>query len=443
MNFRYNPNLLGDILNTKIAINYIENTVITLLFIFFITEHHVEFTAVKNISLYLALLLGLSLIFTDFKRRISNIKSNFLNAKFELSFLGVFVAYAFLVSLFPYSYEYDSFKNAFKEFGRGIAFLLIILILADENKNKEKIFFYSILTAFFCITIYYCYPLFSEFDKISSANFEEGRIINRKYALFADRFMVFALIAILLFRQYWLKSLAILFCLLVVVMDIFTGARGSWLSVFVSFVLLSITLSFSSYKEFLKANFKKIAAICIVATALLGFIFANSSVFIYKFSQGTYSSGRDLILKERLPMLFSSDRAFVGLGYGPELYDQFLSDKMDETGIEFFMMQMYDSRRHWFNDEPFFIGNYYYFGVIGITALFLAFISLLISSFKEFRRTQNLLFLGVFISTISYFGIRGLFETYNLRILYLFYMIGFFVLIKAKFSNSSKTQEIT
>lgn len=420
-------------MSQKTVINYIENAAISLLFIFFIAEHHVKFTAVKNVSLYFGLLLCIILIFMDFKKRILNIKSGFLIAKFPLIFLFIFVSYTFIVSLFPYSHEYDSFKNAFSEFGRGIAFLLIILVLADGKKNKDKIFFYSILAAFFCITIYYCSPLFSEFDKISSADFEEGRIINRKYALFADRFMVFALIAVVFFRQHRLKLLAVMFCVLVVVMDLFSGARGSWLSVFVSFALFFTALFFSSYKEFLKANFKKIVAVCVVVTALLGCIFTNSSVFIYKFSQGTYTSGRDLILKERLPMLFSSDRAFVGLGYGPELYDQFLSDKMDETGIEFFMMQMYSSKRHWFNDEPFFIGNYYYFGVVGILALFLAFLTLLIYSFKEFKRTQNLLFLGVFISVISYFGIRGLFETYNLRILYLFYMVGFFILIKSRF----------
>jgi len=38
----------------------------------------------------------------------------------------------------------------------------------------------------------------------------------------------------------------------------------------------------------------------------------------------------------------------------------------------------------------------------------------------------------IFITLVSYFGVRGLFETMNLRILYLFYVLGFFILVKAK-----------
>ena len=113
-----------------------------------------------------------------------------------------------------------------------------------------------------------------------------------------------------------------------------------------------------------------------------------------------------------------------------------LEDKSAEKKVKISMMSITDTgRKHWFNDEPFFIGNYYYYGAIGTGALFLSFVALLIASFREFCVTQNLFFAMIFITLVSYFGVRGLFETMNLRILYLFYVLGFFILVKAKSKN--------
>ena len=73
-----------------------------------------------------------------------------------------------------------------------------------------------------------------------------------------------------------------------------------------------------------------------------------------------------------------------------------------------------------------------YYGAIGTYALFLSFMTFLLALFCEFCVTQNLFFAMIFITLVSYFGVRGLFETMNLRILYLFYVLGFFILVKAK-----------
>ena len=414
------------------AFDFCQNLIIYLLFLFIVCEHHVSFTAVKNISLYIAVLLAFTMLFLRKDEIFQRIKSNFSHAKMSLIFLALFVAYAFLISYFPYDDSFGSAKKAFSEFGRGVAFLFVVLVCSSGKEIQQKILFYAILASFIFITAYYALPIFENLNKISSADPETGRIVHRGYSLFVDRFMVFALLGLIFFKNNAVKVLMIIFCCIAIAMDILGGARGSWLSVFVAFILLFIFLVFSKHRDFLKENFKKLLTVGVLCFLSIGVLFFNSSIANSKLSQGLHSSGRDLILKERLPLLFETNRWIWGLGRGEHLYDKFLADKSDEKGIEISMMSIRDGKRHWFNDEPFFIGNIYYYGVIGVSFLFLSFLYLLRDSFRSFRVTQNLLFAGVFISAVSYFGIRGLFETYNLRILYLFYLIGFLILFQSK-----------
>ncbi|QKF65078.1 O-antigen ligase family protein [Campylobacter corcagiensis] len=409
------------------SLRYIDCAICVLLFIFIICEHHVEFTAIKNISLYLALFLSLALFSTNKQVVCNNIKNNFLLAKYQLIFLSIFIFYAFVIALFPYSKEFGTFGNTFSEFGRGVSFLFVVLIYASSSETKPKIFFYSLLAAYVLITLYYMKPLFTEFDKIN-VNGETSRIINRAYSFFVDRFFIFGLMGIFLFKNKYLKSFFIIFSLIAVIMSILTGARGAWLCLVVCVILFLIAIFFTRYKNTIKKRYKPILFITILSVIVVGYFASRSGIFQYKISQNN-SSGRDMILKERFPLLLKSDRAFWGLGYEEHQYDEFLSNKLDE-GHNISMMIIRNGKRHWWNDEPFFIGNYYYFGFIGTLALFLSFFALLISCFAEFKKSRNLLYAGIFISVFSYFGVRGIVETYNLKILYLFYMIGFFILVK-------------
>ena len=186
-------------MNSK-ALKYMDYSIGISLFIFFICEHHKEFTAIKNVSLYLALFLSLILFFTNKKEILVNIKENFLLAKAPLLFLSVFLIYAFIIGLFPYADGFDTLGNTAGEFGRGISFLFIILVYASNDIRKPKLFFYSILVAYLLITLYYISPLISEFEKINSTG-EGSRIINRSYSFYIDRFFIFGLLGILFLKN--------------------------------------------------------------------------------------------------------------------------------------------------------------------------------------------------------------------------------------------------
>ena len=430
--------------------NRLQNAALYLVCVFIACEHIPHMTSAKNISLYVALACAIRLYFTDRTRFAARIGANFSLSRVPAFCLIAFAFYAFLISAFPYAPQFDSLGNAAKEFGRGFAFLFIIYVLANGEIAQAKAFFYALIAAFAVISVYYAAPLFSEFERLGSAGEFDARVVRRAYADYVDRFLPFALAGVFIFKRLWARISVVLLCLAAVGLDILSGVRGSWGAMLGCFIMFGFCLYILGGEA--KRKFKVFAVIFAVCVAGASAAVLSSPTAMYKFVQIglvseanlenesmrerlaglSFSSGRDLILKERLPLLFASPRALTGLGHGKEQYDAFLRDEADK-GAQISMMRTRPSgERYWFNDEPFFIGHYYYYGAVGTALLLGGFISLLAYAFRHFLRSHELLFAAIFISLACYFGVRGLFEAINLRILYMFYMLGFFVLLAAR-----------
>ena len=430
--------------------NRLQNAALYLVCVFIACEHVPRMTAAKNISLYLALVCAIWLYFTDRTRFAARVGVNFSLSRSPAFCLIAFTFYAFLISAFPYAPQFDSLGNAAGEFGRGFAFLLIVYVAANGETAQAKLFFYALIAAFAVISIYYAAPLFSEFERLGSAGEFDSRVVRRAYADYVDRFLPFALAGVFIFRPLWARVSCGALCLAAVGLDILSGVRGSWGAMLACFIMFGFCLYILGGEA--KRKFKLFAVIFAVCVAGASSAVLSSPTAMYKFFQiglvseanlenesmreriagAGFSSGRDLILKERLPLLFASPRALTGLGYGKEQYDAFLRDEADK-GAQISMMQTRPGgERYWFNDEPFFIGHYYYYGAVGTALLLGSFVSLLAYAFRHFLRSRELLFAAIFISLVCYFGVRGLFEAINLRILYMFYMLGFFVLLAAR-----------
>ena len=430
--------------------NRLQNAALYLVCVFIACEHIPHMTSAKNVSLYVALACAIWLYFTDRTRFAARVGANFSLSRVPAFCLIAFAFYAFLISAFPYAPQFDSLGNAAKEFGRGFAFLFIIYVLANGEIAQAKAFFYALIAGFAVISIYYAAPLFSEFERLGSAGEFDARVVRRAYADYVDRFLPFALAGVFIFKRLWARISVVLLCLAAVGLDILSGVRGSWGAMLGCFIMFGFCLYILGGEA--KRKFKLFAVIFAVCVAGASSAVLSSPTAMYKFVQIglvseanlknesmreriaglSFSSGRDLILKERLPLLFASPRALTGLGHGKEQYDAFLRDEADK-GAQISMMQTRPSgERYWFNDEPFFIGHYYYYGAVGTALLLGGFISLLAYAFRHFLRSRELLFAAIFISLACYFGVRGLFEAINLRILYMFYMLGFFVLLAAR-----------
>ena len=395
--------------------NRLQNAALYLVCVFIACEHIPHMTSAKNVSLYVALACAIRLYFTDRTRFAARVGANFSLSRVPAFCLIAFAFYAFLISAFPYAPQFDSLGNAAKEFGRGFAFLFIIYVLANGEIAQTKAFFYALIAAFAVISVYYAAPLFSEFERLGSAGEFDARVVRRAYADYVDRFLPFALAGVFIFKRIWAR-----------VSYILGGEAKRKFKVFAVIFAVCVVGASAAVLSSPTAMYKFVQ-IGLVSEANL----ENDSMK-KRLAGLSFSSGRDLILKERLPLLFASPRALTGLGHGKEQYDAFLRDEADK-GAQISMMQTRPSgERYWFNDEPFFIGHYYYYGAVGTALMFGGFISLLAYAFRHFLRSRELLFAAIFISLACYFGVRGLFEAINLRILYMFYMLGFFVLLAAR-----------
>ena len=402
-----------------------------LLSVFVFLEHIDWLRGLKNASLYLALFLALFYAFLNFKISLNNIFENYKTAKVGLILASAFIACVFVVSSFAYDENYPSLFRAFRHFGRAIAFLLVILVLFNGDKRVILWLFYSFLCAFVIGGGDDFYSLISSFENLSANNYLQAVLVSRSYADFVDRFLPFGLCALLLLKSTRLRVfVAIVGVILPLFLDLFTGSRGSWLACAFSLIIfLSLTQN-TQIKAFIKAHLKLFIVCLLCFFMAFGALVWHSTVLKFKLTQGFDSSGRTLIIKERFGAILATNGLVFGLGYGKEQYDSALinADKLGlKTAKKYGTID--NGRQNYWNDEPFFLGYLYYYGVFGALCIFGLFVCVLMLSFKGFHRTKNPLLLAVFLSVLAYFGVRGLFECYNLRVLYLFYLLGFLIMI--------------
>ena len=168
---------------------------------------------------------------------------------------------------------------------------------------------------------------------------------------------------------------------------------------------------------------------CLFLLAASACAYHNSTLLQLKVAQGFYTSGRGDILTKRLPLLFNSDRAYIGIGFGGKQYTKFLNDKnvnnddLGPTGVGA------DGTKYPHHDEPVFIGQYYHYGVVG-TAFFVALVFyMLFVSFKRYL-SNNKFYIAIFGSILCTYIFRGLFETMYFTHLYV--MLGLFIVFLCK-----------
>jgi len=251
--------------------------------------------------------------------------------------------------------------------------------------------------------------------------------IDRFYAGFFDSLFIFSLVSIFFIKNNFYKSFIIVFNIIVsLIFILLTGARGSWLALTLSLMVL-LALTFKNEK--INLINKKSMIFCLFLLAASVCVYYNSTLLQLKVAQGFYTSGRGDILTKRLPLLFGSDRAYIGIGFGGKQYTKFLNDKnvnnddLDPTGVGA------DGTKKPFHDEPVFIGQYYHYGVVG-TAFFVALVFyMLFVSFKRYL-SNNKFYIAIFGSILCTYVFRGLFETMYFTHLYV--MLGLFIVFLCK-----------
>lgn len=402
------------------------NQIIFLLFCLFLYgEFAYKITAVKNIALYLAFALLLAGIFWKAKYYEELFKENFKKNYLLIILLFAFLLYALTISYFSYSGNILTFKKALAQFSRAwIAIFLALSIKVSEK--KARFVFFLLLFVFISTTIYDArrYLDFAHLDAhLKSTDFIKK---TRMYARFVDLFLVFGIFGFFLVKNWFLKILIFLSgILLPLAMLILTGARGAYLSALFTIFASIFFLFFTKFFKNKKVVFFSLFVIISASSYFSYYAYHHYPRIKYKMTQKT-SSGRDIILEDRLPLFLKSERAYYGLGFVPNAhakyseYDAFLKDKEKEGKRIRLAYYDKDKQKYWAHDEPTYLGYLFEYGYLGTGIFVLLSLTILGSSLRNFFRTRSLLFASIFISFSSYYLLRGLFETQP--IFYAFYL---------------------
>lgn len=404
------------IISSEKKIKIFDNAIFVFICLYFLAQFIRHLNVVKSIGVYTAIPLIIFFIILCREIALARFKENFKKNKILFFIVSFLIATTLILSISPY----DPSHNSLKEFMRVVKkeYLLFVLLFFwfDGSEKRSKIIFWVLVGSLFYESIYTIIKSVIEFDPKMLQ--KRVNVIYRDYSICVDALFAFCLVAFLFVKKrIWLQVLLAFFLAMVIVLNILTGARGSWLAMLVVFFLC---VSFFLIKN--KFNIK---------TALyigLFFIFCGGAFSVayetfphikYKLTQ-KHSSGRDLILKNRLPLILDSDRALIGLGYGTDQYEKFIFDNRDKaTGnLGPARVETDENKKvkfiHYWHDEPAFIAYYYHVGVGVIFFIALVFF-IAYKGISEYIKNNNYLLLGVSLSAISFYLIRGLFEWFGIQ----------------------------
>ena len=415
--------------NKSNLITFLKSSILFLLSLFLIGQYNEHITAVKNLGIYLALFSTMILFIINTKNTLENIKNNIKNNKTILLLFILLNLYVFGISIFPYDTTQNAFLSAFSEFKRAFVFIFIILLWHDGSYKNSKWLFFAMVIALSLDNLHFFIKGIEEGTLLNLRNTKNQLIqpIDRFYSSFFDNLFIFSLISLFYIKNNFYKFFITIFNIIIsLIFILLTGARGSWLALALSLVVMLILIS---KKEKIDLFNKKVIIICSILLVASACVYYNSTLLQLKVAQGFYTSGRVDILTKRLPLLFSSDRAYIGIGFGGKQYTKFLNDKninnddLGPTGIGA------DGTKYPHHDEPVFIGQYYHYGVLG-TALFVTLVLyILFVSFKRYL-SNNKFYIAIFGSILCTYIFRGLFETIYFTHLYV--MLGLFIVFLCK-----------
>ena len=386
--------------------------------------------ALNNFSSIL-LALGLILyICFDFKTAktnfLSNLKSNFI----LLGALFILLSGAIIISLNPY---FDSQKEFSKLLRRDFLFLVLLMLLSwldKSNENQQKIIkfcFYAIIISFGVNLIYFFIQDIVAIESLNDRRHDSPSIIDRFFAPTFDVYFAFALIGCFFEKNKKLKIFfAFLLCVGIVFL-ILCGARGGLLAFGASLIFIIFVLIF-------KGVFSKKQLLSIISFIFIGILafvitISQNDYLQVKYIQGMHSSGRDIIIKERFPLLLDSKFALSGLGAGDTQYQKFLNDQPAQIQEKLGPQVPNDKnpqiyKTHFWHDEPAILGIYWHYGILGSICFLFVICYLFFNSIKAFFLKNNYYLFCLGSSVFAYYFIAALFENFSdLKILINFCII--------------------
>ena len=376
---------------------------------------------------------GLALYFLFFLKYFV-FKYNF-NTKLDKRLLILY--FLFFLSLFVSAVlsedPFYSFHWIKKSYWVSLAITLGVVSIGFEKKLFKTLICSMIITLFLNNMHFYfkAVKICHTYNIFSSKFF-----IDRNYSSLLEILLPFGFFGIFYFRSNLFKIFTLLNTLAGIVLLILCGTpqgstvRGAYISIFCEFLVFIFLLKYiPQYRIWAKRIFI-IFSIGIVSVFL---VLKNHKVIKNAFRKCFSSSGRIMIIKDRLP-LFIKYKPIFGIGYGRNLYFNFLNKHhVPKRG------GYYDKKEKqfvYFSDEGLFIQTFMRQGIIGLIIFIILYGYSIKLSFNLGVSINNqnfkIIYFTILTILIGHFFVRGLVETLSLTS---YFILISFLLPQPKFNG--------
>ena len=264
------------------------NTIITAFLSIFLIGFLADISLLRDSGIIISVILFLYSFINEKTIIVQNIKKIIFKDKTTFSILIILLASMFFSSGFAYYNSYISLHYLSKAI-LNISLFGLILASLEQNKIVLTIIKYSIVTAFIIIILKFIlfYPGTEyKLDRMYSSYFELLFPFIFTMFVFSKKSPVYA----------FLSAISI-------IMVLFTGARGAYGAGLVEIIII-IIFSIYTKKSSMKQILGRFTFIFIGLSILLPMIYFSTSTIKQNVERGLNPSGRDLIIKERLPLFF-------------------------------------------------------------------------------------------------------------------------------------------
>ena len=404
-----------------------------ILYLYGVTAYGIS--SLKYMGLYGAILFFLLLVAYDTKSILESYKEVWQVHKTLLIGMLLLMLSIFVSMYFSYTGLSMLLKGYRTSFLNPSIFVIILLGIQKQNKKTVTLLFIALCAALIQDIVSFGVKYWH-----ANPHFDLSIQFNRQFSFYFDYLFPFGLVAIFYLRNK-IKFLITSIIIVGLVELFLTGARGAWITVLFSTILI-VSLIFYYRKSQRKKMLQLMFLFLVLTSVSFYFTYTKANIVKSKVAQGLNTSGRDIIVKERLPIFIEHGNKLIGFG-GPSsiAYNKFFNDH----GAPHHVGKMENGTFHFFTDEPFLLNVFYEEGLVGLFLflyiLFYLSYKLLLLMMKINKDTIMFYFvLALFTSFISYYFVRGLVEHRSFSML--LYYIAMYIISYQSYTKENKSNKL-
>jgi O-antigen ligase len=382
----------------KWRIQNLEVWILGFIFVFVVGLFNEHLTAVRNLGLYSALVLVIIKSVRHRQDVAATARVVISDTQLPVILLLCFLCSILFSSLFPYTQDLESLTSLVDETRIMIVFFLIVMGVTDRAKLLN-IIVYAMVTAMALCAWHFVAKDLPELSRLD-ASFR----VSRNYALYFEFLFPFVFYQLFIEKNLWGKAVIAVVLLFSSLTLVLSGVRGSWLAAGTeSLIVLAYVIYF--HRSELKRFVPYLLAGVLALSSFLFYALSSTNVVRSAFERGVSLTGRDTIVKERLPIFIEHGDLVFGLGHGGAQYHKFMNDYGAPKTIG-----RYENGVFIFNrDEPYVLQLFLHFGLMGLLFAIILF-GYLIFDLLRLNKSAGWYGVPVLSAFIGVFVVRGLFE---------------------------------